>query len=64
MTDTTISLKLIPNGPIRVESGTCQITLVDGTVETKTAPFSLCRCGQSLKKPYCDGTHKTCGFEG
>jgi CDGSH-type Zn-finger protein len=23
---------------------------------------ALCRCGQSLKKPFCDATHKTCGF--
>ena len=23
---------------------------------------ALCRCGQSLKKPFCDSTHKTCGF--
>lgn len=24
---------------------------------------SLCRCGQSKNKPYCDGSHKTCAFD-
>ena len=25
--------------------------------------ITLCRCGHSSDKPFCDGTHKTCGFE-
>ncbi|MCC6349597.1 MAG: CDGSH iron-sulfur domain-containing protein [Candidatus Eisenbacteria bacterium] len=24
---------------------------------------SLCRCGQSANKPFCDSAHKTCGFD-
>ncbi len=24
--------------------------------------FALCRCGQSKRRPFCDGTHKGCGF--
>jgi len=26
--------------------------------------YALCRCGQSWKLPFCDGTHRTAGFDG
>ena len=33
------------------------------TLET-SEPYALCRCGQSSKKPFCDGTHAKIGFDG
>ena len=35
----------------------------EGAIETDE-PYALCRCGQSSKKPFCDGTHAKIGFDG
>jgi CDGSH-type Zn-finger protein len=52
------------NGPIRV-TGKFVIKDPDGNVfDTSGKDFvSLCRCGHSANKPFCDGAHKTAGFE-
>jgi CDGSH-type Zn-finger protein len=55
------------NGPYRVEAPEGSIELVDADgnhydLTGKTA-FSLCRCGGSVNKPFCDGTHSKIGFQ-
>jgi CDGSH-type Zn-finger protein len=35
----------------------------DETLETSET-YTLCRCGQSHEKPFCDGTHCEIGFDG
>ena len=36
----------------------------EGQVHPHPGQFALCRCGESAKKPFCDGTHKRIGFDG
>ena len=50
------------NGPILVH-GNITVTHKDGREEVKENVTALCRCGESKNKPFCDGTHKTCGFK-
>lgn len=57
-----VIIKINDNGSIRV-SGDVELIDAEGNrFETKPA-FSLCRCGASANKPFCDGTHKSIGFE-
>lgn len=58
-----ITVKCIPNGPYRV-NGLFKILDPKGnetTIEEGRA-VSLCRCGGSANKPFCDGTHGRTGF--
>ena len=52
------------NGPIRIE-GEFQIFDPEGRafgLAGRTL-ISLCRCGQSQNKPFCDGSHARTGFQ-
>ena len=61
MADVTINVR--DNGPLLVQGA---ISVVDADGNTfPTNPdkaIALCRCGTSANKPFCDGSHKTCGF--
>lgn len=57
-------LKPKDNGSLRI-SGDFVIKDVDGNVFDigGRTEISLCRCGHSNNKPFCDGTHKKINFQ-
>jgi len=62
MADTKVTVN--NHGPLRVE-GTFTIYDVEGKpfdLAGRTV-ISLCRCGHSENKPFCDGGHRKAGFQ-
>ena len=68
-----IKITVRPNGPYRVEAPIGSVDLVDASgnpfdlsakVKDGKLAFSLCRCGGSVTKPFCDGAHSRIGFQG
>jgi len=64
LSENEVKITVRPNGPLRVEG---PIKLVDANgnewdIAGKPA-VSLCRCGGSTNKPFCDGTHTKIGFQ-
>lgn len=62
-----VRITIRPNGPYRVECEEGDVELFDANgnkydLSGKKA-FSLCRCGGSVNKPFCDGTHSKIGFQ-
>ena len=62
MSETTIVCN--KNGPLRV-SGSFVIRDAQGNAFDLSGreAISLCRCGHSSNKPFCDGTHNRVGFQ-
>lgn len=52
------------NGPLRIE-GEFAIVDADGSAFglAGRTMISLCRCGHSQNKPFCDGTHSKVAFQ-
>ncbi|HEV8474851.1 MAG TPA: CDGSH iron-sulfur domain-containing protein [Methylomirabilota bacterium] len=59
-----VKITIRPNGPYLVE-GECELIDVNGAkIDTASrGRFALCRCGGSVTKPFCDGTHSRLGFQ-
>jgi CDGSH-type Zn-finger protein len=58
----TIQIKMKPNGPYLIDG---DFTILDENGnEIPLQKKALCRCGGSVNKPFCDGTHSKIGFQG
>lgn len=61
--NSNVTITALKNGPLKVE-GSVEVFWDNGMpVETKKKAIFLCRCGASINKPFCDGTHSKIGFE-
>jgi CDGSH-type Zn-finger protein len=64
LSDSEVTILVRQNGPYRVYG---PARLVDANGNEYTVPegewFTLCRCGHSSRKPFCDSTHKQTGFQ-
>jgi CDGSH-type Zn-finger protein len=62
-----VKITVRKNGSLRVDdpNGVVEMVDADGNqydLTGKTA-FSLCRCGASANRPFCDGSHNTIAFQ-
>ena len=60
-----VIIRCRPDGPLVIEG---PVTVVDQQgnpfpLPTHKPLVALCRCGYSRSKPFCDGAHKSCGFQ-
>ena len=60
----TTRITVMNNGSLRVE-GDFEIADQNGAIFglAGRTRVTLCRCGQSSDKPFCDSTHKRCAFD-
>jgi CDGSH-type Zn-finger protein len=59
-----VTIRLRENGPLVIQG---PIRIIDHLGNEFIIPpgkdtVALCRCGQSKNKPFCDGSHRACGF--
>ncbi len=60
-----IVIRCRENGPLLIQ---IPIKIIDHLGNEFAIPIgkeniALCRCGQSKNKPFCDGSHRQCGFQ-
>lgn len=63
MSDIKITVRA--TGSLKVEAGIPLFDEDGNRIPTPEGrPYSLCRCGHSKNKPFCDASHKTADWDG
>ena len=62
MTERT-NITALDNGPYLVKGPVLLLDAEGNEFRTERATVALCRCGGSMTKPFCDGTHSKIGFK-
>jgi CDGSH-type Zn-finger protein/uncharacterized Fe-S cluster protein YjdI len=56
-----LSIVASTDGPLAIE-GSFALRTSDGSMQHVAVKATLCRCGASNRKPFCDGSHRRIGF--
>lgn len=68
MSDTPPDVRIVvnQNASLRIFGGVPLFDHEGNQIKTpdEGRPYSLCRCGMSARKPFCDQAHKECVWDG
>ena len=57
-----VTITVLGDGPYLVQGPARIVDFEGNEFRVNHNVAALCRCGQSDRKPFCDGTHATIGF--
>ncbi len=65
MSEPLVVIRCRENGPLVIQGA---VRVIDHQGNEFVPPpgkdsVALCRCGASHNKPFCDGSHRSCGFQ-
>ena len=60
-----VKIRVRDNGPLVIEGSFSLVDAEDSaySIDSSKPAIALCRCGASKNRPFCDGSHKACGFD-
>ena len=58
----SVSITACPNGPLLVRGDFEILTPAGNVIPPRRKTVALCRCGMSMLKPFCDGSHRAINF--